>query len=120
MQFNDNMPIYLHIVRAIKEKIALGELTSGDKFPSVREIASEFRVNPNTVQRSTQILEQEGIIYSKRGIGSFVVEDEKMLGNMRNEMAITHCKSFAKNMKRLGFSKRETIDILSGVYDGKQ
>ncbi|NLW52133.1 MAG: GntR family transcriptional regulator [Tissierellia bacterium] len=119
MQFNENTPIYLQIVRAIKEKIALGELASGDKFPSVRDIASEFRVNPNTVSRSTQILEQEGIIYSKRGIGSFIVEDDKMIGDMRNQMAKDHCQSFIKNMDRLGFSRQEALEILTEVYDGK-
>lgn len=119
MQFTDDMPIYMQIARIIKEKIALGQLKSGDKFPSIREIASEYKVNPNTVQRSTQLLEQEGIIFSKRGIGSFIVEDPKIVEKTRIELAREYSEKYIRNMKNIGYENKDLIKFLSEENNGK-
>ncbi|MDO5026456.1 MAG: GntR family transcriptional regulator [Tissierellia bacterium] len=112
MDFEKGMPIYIQIAKAIKEKIALGQLEPGEKFPSIREIANIYKVNPNTVQRSTQLLESENIIFSKRGIGSFVVEDQKLIGKIKSELADEYAGIFLENMKKIGFNKEAAIKFL--------
>ena len=72
MQFNDNMPIYLQIADRICENILSGKWGSDCRIPSVREMGAEYQVNPNTMMRSYDYLQQKNIIYNKRGIGYFV------------------------------------------------
>ena len=79
----DNMPIYMQIMNRIRDAIASGELAAGDKVPSVREFASEFEVNPNTMQRALMELEREGILVSERAIGRFVTDDRSRIDAMQ-------------------------------------
>lgn len=112
MEFKKGLPIYIQIAKAIKEKIAIGQLKSGDKIPSIRDIADIYKVNPNTVQRSLQVLEQDNIIFSKRGIGSFVIEDEKLIHSIRGELAREYERIFLENMKKIGIDKKEAFEFL--------
>lgn len=112
MDFKNGFPIYIQIAKSIKEKIALGNLKPGDKFPSIRELANIYKVNPNTVQRSTQLLEQDGFIYSKRGIGSFVVEEQKIVQKLQKELANEYKKIFLDSMKKIGIDKKSAIDLI--------
>jgi GntR family transcriptional regulator len=77
MQFNQTQSIYLQIADFVCEKILLGEWKSEDKIPSVRDLAVQLEVNPNTVMRTYDWLQQSGIIYNQRGIGFFVGPDGK-------------------------------------------
>lgn len=117
MDFNGNLPIYLQIVNIIKDKIASGQLKSGDKFPSVRDLASEYKVNPNTVQRSTQILESEGIIYSKRGIGSFIIDDDNLLKRLKDNKSKIATKTFVASMINLGYDREEILNLVKEAFD---
>lgn len=119
MDFNTNIPIYLQIARSLKERIARSELKPGDKFPSIREIANRYKVNPNTVQRSVQLLDQEGIIYSKRGIGSFVNEDEKVIDEMKKDLSLEYIKAYLESMKKIGYSEELSIRLLKEYKDGR-
>lgn len=86
MTFRENKPIYLQIAEQIMDKIERGELSADGRVPSVREYASGVGVNPNTVMRSYDWLEQSGLIYNQRGIGFFVSESAKeSIMNMRRE-----------------------------------
>lgn len=67
MEFDNNLPIYLQIMQYIKKQIVTGTLKAGDKIPSVRELAAELQINPNTVQRTFQELEREEVVETKRG-----------------------------------------------------
>ena len=66
IEFDNNLPIYLQIMTYLKKEIIIGKLLPGDKIPSVRELASELQINPNTVQRTFQELEREGIVETRR------------------------------------------------------
>ncbi len=112
MDFEKGLPIYFQIAKAIKEKVALGQLKPGDKFPSIREIASIYKVNPNTVQRSTQLLEAENIIYSKRGIGSFIVEDQNLVKKLQADLAHEYAGIFLESMGNIGMDKDAAIRFL--------
>ena len=74
-KFVSGIPIYLQIVKEIKSEMISGRLKGGDKLPSVREIAAQYQVNPNTVQRVFLELDKQGLTYSERGIGTFVKDE---------------------------------------------
>ena len=70
MEFKDNIPIYLQIEQYLYRQIALGKMKAGEKIPSVRKLALELTVNVNTVQRALQQMNDQGILYTKRGEGN--------------------------------------------------
>ncbi len=113
IEFNDKTPIYLQIMDLIKMDIVIGKLKAKDKLPSVREMATNLNVNPNTLQRSYQELERLGIVYTQRGMGTFVGEDENMVNNLKKEMAKEVIDSFILRMKSLGFTDNEIIQSVS-------
>ena len=112
----DNMPIYMQIMNRIKDAIASGELEAGDKVPSVREFASEFEVNPNTMQRALMELEREGILVSERAIGRFVTDDRSRIDAMRREAGSRAADAFIRQMADLGFSEEEMLDFFRERY----
>ena len=112
----DNMPIYMQIMNRIREAIASGELAAGDKVPSVREFASEFEVNPNTMQRALMELEREGILVSERAIGRFVTDDRSKIDAMRRESGSRATDAFIRQMTDLGFSEEEMLDFFRERY----
>ena len=112
----DNMPIYMQIMNRIRDAIASGELAAGDKVPSVREFASEFEVNPNTMQRALMELEREGILVSERAIGRFVTDDTSRIDAMRREAGSRAADAFIRQMADLGFSEEEMLDFFRERY----
>lgn len=112
----DNMPIYMQIMNRIRDAIASGELEAGDKVPSVREFASEFEVNPNTMQRALMELEREGILVSERAIGRFVTDDRSRIDAMRREAGLRAADAFIRQMADLGFSEEEMLDFFRERY----
>ena len=112
----DNMPIYMQIMNSIRDAIASGELAAGDKVPSVREFASEFEVNPNTMQRALMELEREGILVSERAIGRFVTDDRSRIDAMRPEAGSRAADAFIRQMADLGFSEEEMLDFFRERY----
>ena len=112
----DNMPIYMQIMNRIRDAIASGELAAGDKVPSVREFASEFEVNPNTMQRALMELEREGILVSERAIGRFVTDDRSRIDAMRREAGSWAADAFIRQMADLGFSEEEMLDFFRERY----
>ena len=112
----DNMPIYMQIMNSIRDAIASGELAAGEKVPSVREFASEFEVNPNTMQRALMELEREGILVSERAIGRFVTDDRSRIDAMRREAGSRAADAFIRQMADLGFSEEEMLDFFRERY----
>ena len=113
IEFNDKTPIYLQIMDLIKMDIITGKLKANDKLPSVREMATNLKVNPNTLQRSYQELERLGIVYTQRGMGTFVGEGKNMVDDLKKEMAKEVIDSFILRMKKLGFTDTEIIKSVS-------
>lgn len=113
LEFDDKMPIYLQIMDRIKMDIATEKLKANDKLPSVREMATILKVNPNTLQRAYQELERLDIVYTQRGMGTFVGERKNMIDDLREEMAKEVIDSFILRMKRLGFGEQEIIESIS-------
>lgn len=113
INFKDNIPIYIQILNLIKKKIVCGDINGGDKLPSVRELASELKVNPNTIQRTYQELERDGLTYTQRGMGRFVTEDKEIINTMKKNMARDVIDKFLSDMKQLGFDNLEIAEIVS-------
>lgn len=105
--FHSQEPIYVQLAEIIKRKIVRGELEPGMKLPSVRDMAINAGVNPNTVQRTYRELEGTKIVESKRGQGTFVTEDEEILQEIREEMKTKEVSRFVRSMREMGYSEME-------------
>jgi len=113
LEFNENLPIYIQIMNIIKRKIIKGELKGGNKLPSVRDLSTELKVNPNTIQRAYQELERENLVYTQRGMGTFVTEDENIIRDLKKSMASNLVNNFIEDMKSLGFSLEDIMMIIN-------
>lgn len=118
IKFNGDKPIYEQIIEYIKIKISSGDYKSGEKFPSVRDLAIELGVNPNTVQRSLSELEREGLLVTRRGEGRYLPADIKT-DNMRRELALCSAKKFLNEMAEMGFNVEEIISLLAEIAKTK-
>ena len=112
MDFKKNIPIYLQIIDRLKQDISLKILKPGEKLMSTRELSIKFKVNPNTVSRVYKELELENIVFTKRGMGTFVVEDETILKNLKKKMANDIITKFICDMEDLNISLDESINML--------
>jgi len=116
--FMEDRPIYSQLVEQIKLCIVSGEWELGSKLPSVRDLAEQAGVNPNTMQRALSDLEKEGLVYSKRTSGRFITEDEKMTQNVREAIAAENISIFVESMKKLGFTPDEILREFEKVVRG--
>ena len=119
-EFQASKPIYMQIVDKINQQIVRKELKPGDKLPSVREMAVQSGVNPNTIQRTYTELERMAIVETKRGQGTFVVENEKVIQELKLQLQIDMISTFVNNMRELGFSEKEMVaSIISYFGEGQ-
>ena len=112
-EFSNDAPIYTQLIQQVKVGIVAGMFPPGERLPSVRELATEAGVNPNTMQRALAELERDGLVYSQRTAGRFVTEDNTMINTAKRSLAERHVKTFLEAMLRLGFRKDEIIDLIS-------
>lgn len=110
--FTQDSPVYLQISKRIIMSVLSGEYSSGMQIPSVRQLALEAAVNPNTVQHAFQELEDEGIIISKGTQGRFVTEDTKVIEGCRKRMAEQLVKNFTLQANLLSVSKEHIITMI--------
>jgi GntR family transcriptional regulator len=113
MEFNQPKGIYQQIAEQVRDRIAGGEWPAGDRIPSVREMAVNLGVNPNTVTRSYQTLLDNGIIDNRRGIGYFVAVTarEKIMDEMKNEFIGDELPRLFRLMKKLGIDVNELVTL---------
>lgn len=116
--FKEDRPIYSQLVEQIKICIVSGEWPLGSKLPSVRDLAEQAGVNPNTMQRALSDLERDGLVYSKRTSGRFITEDESMTQNVREAIAAENINLFVESMKKLGFTPDETLKEFEKAIKG--
>ncbi len=116
MEYNTATPIYLQVMDAIKRDIVTGRLKPGEKLPSVRSLAVEYTINPNTVSRVYQELENEKVCFTRRGMGTFVTEDNGRITQMKEVMAQDLVHDFLDGAAQLGFDRDEAVQLLE-KYD---
>jgi DNA-binding transcriptional regulator YhcF (GntR family) len=121
MEFKDNEAIYLQIAALVCENILTGKWNPGEKILSVRDLAVELEVNPNTVMRSYELLQELKIVYNKRGQGLFVTEDGVVrVTDFRKEMFVRqYLPEFFKNIYLLGISMEEIRKQYEGYVAGE-
>ena len=112
--FVNDRSIYLQLVDIIQNRIATGYYAPGTKLASVRDLASEAEVNPNTMQKALSELEREGVLYSQRTAGRFVAEQKTGGTSMREELSQKHIQAFVDSMRTLGYADGEIVTVLKG------
>ena len=116
-KFSSDKPVYLQIADRIVKKVLSGEYSAGEQIPTVRQIALEAAVNPNTVQHAFSELENEGLIISKGTLGRFVTDDTEIVTACRRRMAEQLVREFAKNMEQLSITKEQAITMIEEVME---
>ena len=113
----DNVPIYLQIVGYIKRGIVAGTIADGAGMPSRRMLSALLGVNPNTVQKSYAMLEEEGLIRSRSGAKSCVVADEAAIRRLRGEILGLSLKTVIDAMKQMGMSLEDAQNALADHWE---
>ena len=116
--FDNNKPIYLQIMEKIKLQIISHKLEPNQQLPTVRELASEAGVNPNTIQRALADLEREGFVYTKRTSGRFVTEDLDLILQSRKQLSEEQLQQFVTGMVEFGYKKEELPTVLRDYIEG--
>lgn len=113
-EFDNNIPIYIQLVNQLKIYIISGKIKPGDRLPSVRELALQTKVNPNTMQKALVELEELKLIYTERTNGKFVTTDEKLIHKLKCQYADDLSKKYFSSMQSIGFDKKEALNYLKG------
>ena len=114
---DSSRPIYLQIIERGQMDIITGRYQPGDKLPSVRNLAQEAAVNPNTMQKALSELERSGLIYSQRTSGRFITEDKELIHQMKKELAAAEVSAFVAHMKQLGITPEEIRQLLAETIE---
>lgn len=109
---DNDRPIYLQIMERIQTDIISGKYHAGEKLPSVRDLALEAAVNPNTMQKALSELERNHLVYSQRTSGRFITENEDMLKQLKKEVAEEQIREFFQKMEQLGYTPNETLSLM--------
>ena len=124
-KFESDRPIYAQILEQIKERIIVGEYPPGSRLPSVRELATEAAVNPNTMQRAMAELEREGYVVTNRTTGRTVTDNVGVIMEAKKSTAIELTQKYIEKMEQLGFSRRADCgnykggEIMNAIFECK-
>ncbi|MDY3014248.1 MAG: GntR family transcriptional regulator [Evtepia sp.] len=109
-------PIYVQIIRYIKQGIAAGTIANGEELPSRRAVSALLGVNPNTVQKAYRMLEEEGLIQSHSGAKSRIVVSEEVQTKVRGQLLRSDAETLVAAMKQMGVTKEETLSLLEILW----
>ncbi len=118
-QLDKNRPIYIQLVEELQSRIVSGAYPPGAKVDSVRDLAAEAAVNPNTMQRALAELEQSGLLRAERTSGRFVTEDEELIAAVRKSLAKEKIEAFVRDMSVLGYRKQDMIILVKETLEGE-
>lgn len=111
--FDNERPIYIQLVEQLEHYIVSGRIEPGEKLPSVRDLANEAKVNPNTMQRALTELEDRGLVFSFRTSGRFVTEDSDLLRTRRDTIARAKIRHFLGEVRELNLDSAEIIKLIT-------
>lgn len=115
---DNDRPIYLQLMERIQLDIVSGVYSPGDKLPSVRDLALDAAVNPNTMQKALSELERCGLVYSQRTSGRFITDNADLIREMRTELSRDHIRQFIGQMRHLGFRDDEILESVKNTIKG--
>ena len=116
---DDSRPIYLQLMERIQHDIISGVYQPGDKRPSVRDLALDAAVNPNTMQKALSELERSGLVYSHRTSGRFITDDSSLLKKIKTDLAQEYISGFLGQMRHLGLDDSETLEMIKQSLGGE-
>ena len=117
LDFDPTRPIYLQIIEAVKKRTAQGIYRAGDRLPSVRKMAAEMGVNPNTLSRAYMELEREGFITTRRGHGSSITGNAERIDSERRTLARAARDRFVSEVRALALSKEHIESLLREILE---
>ena len=112
---DSNRPIYVQLAEQVQRDIISGLYQPGGKLPSVRELASQAKVNPNTMQKALTELEHSGLVYSQRTSGRFITEDKEMIETLKEQLASSQIQEFLEKMSCMGFEPQDTLHLIEKI-----
>lgn len=113
MDFNPSVPIYIQIIELIKRQLVSGERQAGSRVETVREMAQQLGVNPNTIQKTFAELEREGLMYTERTAGRYITADAQKIGKIREESVARDVRDFVGKMRGAGFGREEILALVA-------
>lgn len=118
-KIDSERPVYIQLIEQIQAGIICGQFKPGDKLPSIRDLASQATVNPNTMQKALTELERTGLVYTNRTSGKFITSDETMIKKLKIMSARELVQDFINRMKQLGFEPDETLRLVNEIVKEK-
>ena len=125
VDFNDfrpsgNRPIYLQIVDYVKRSCVKGISNNGDEMPSRRVLSALLGINPMTVQKAYRILEDEGLIASKAGSGSFIILNDDKIRELKSDLLKENIREMIFSLKQMGISRDEAVELINNYWEGTE
>lgn len=117
---DSDRPIFIQILERIRVDIISGKYLPGEKLPSVRELAAQAAVNPNTMQRAFAELERSGLVYSRRTSGRFITEDKEKIEQLKKDIAREKIEVFLEHMAQLGLKNEEVLELMGRFMKGEK
>ena len=114
-QIDNNRPVYIQLVEQLRMKIISGEIELDSKLDSVRSLAADAMVNPNTMQKALTELEREGFVYSKRTSGRFVTDNKELIENERKNLVKDNVKNTLDTLINLGYTNEEILNLVEEI-----
>lgn len=112
-ELSSERPVYLQLMEQIQNRIITGVYKPGDKLPSVRDMAAEAGVNPNTMQKSLMELERSGLVYTNRTSGRYITSDDALIKDLKHQSVRGQVIEFLDKMNKLGFNEEEIKDLIA-------
>lgn len=119
-KFTNDKPVYQQIIETIQDAVLSGQYSAGSKFPSVRELAAEARVNPNTMQHALQELERQQLLITNGTSGRYVTEDEAVIQSAKNQRIKSITEDYIKKFSAIGISPEQAANFLTQYVDRKE
>ena len=114
-KIDNNKPVYIQLVEQLKVKIISGEIELDSKLDSVRSLAADAMVNPNTMQKALAELEREGFVYSKRTSGRFVTDNKELIEKERKNLVKDNVKKTLDTLINLGYTNEEILNLVGEI-----
>jgi GntR family transcriptional regulator len=118
LDHRSGVPIYLQIVEQVRQQVSIGELGPGDQLPTVRQMATDLRVNFNTVARAYRLLDEAGLISTQQGRGTYIWEapNEETLKQLKKKSLEELTRNYLDETSRLGYSLKDALEELKRIY----
>jgi len=118
LDHRSGIPIYLQIVEQVRQRVSIGKLRSGEQLPTVRQMATELRVNFNTVARAYRLLDEAGLISTQQGRGTYIWEapNEETLKQLKKKSLEELTRNYLDETSRLGYSLKDALEELKRIY----